>query len=357
MNTLISRNSFQFHPMHRQLIDCGGIQKIIPGSTNYKQRQQEETQLTKLQTTKFAAAVARRHPFQNDVICARGRTYWDHPGNQLYRKLISLAKNQYSKAPNRLGKSLIVSEIIRHIHQANGRFMKKISRKGGDKWVECNLNFVREKVTQSLRDGLSFKYSSSTERKRQRKAQSQELVHGDIDRIVHSNASVSQKVNDFKHKVDWMNRYRGTEGEGVSDETILKIFEAANLDILETMKKDPSMVEQLHRVTNNETSARKNGGNGSARSLSPPTNGSTVPLTMLSQSKSAPQALPQQPSNTSSGVNNTFQIDSSVSPLLRSATNFHPRGQESKDGSSCDDMDLDLDSPFMFLDDISRYRA
>lgn len=305
MNTLISRNPFQFHPMHSQLIDCGGIRKIIPDSNNYKSTQQEETQLTKLQTTKVAAAVARRHPFQNDVICARGRTYWDHPGNQLYRNLISLSKNQYSKAPNRLGKSLIVSEIIRHIHQANGRFMKKVNRKGGVKWVECNINFVREKVTQSLRDGLSFKYSSSTERKRQRKAQSQELFQGDIDRIVHSNASVCKKINDFKHKVEWINRYRGTEGEGVSDGTILKMFEAANLDILETMKKDPFMVEQLHRVTNNETSARKNGGNGSVTSLLPLTKGSTAPLTILSQSKSAPQALPSQPPNTSTDVNNT----------------------------------------------------
>ena len=360
MNTLISRNSFQFHHMQRQLIDSGGIRKILPDSNKKRKAlEQEETHLTKVQPKTTSTAADRRQPFQNDVICARGRTYWDHPGNQLYRKLISLAKSQYSKAPNRLGKSLIVSEIIRHIHQANGRFTKKVKRKGDEKWVECNLNFVREKVTQSLRDGLSFKYSSSTERKRQRKAQSQEIFHDDIDRIVQSNPSVSQKVDDFKQKVKWMNRYRNTEGEGVSDETVLKIFGAANLDILETMKKDPSMIDQLNRATSNGTQAKKKkNGKGSARSLSPPTNSLTSPLTMLLQSKSAPQSLlSTHPSNTLTYVNNTIRIESSVSPNFRSGTEFHIRAQENKNNNSSDHMDLDLESPFMFLDEITRRRA
>jgi len=342
--------------MHRQLVNSGGRKQ--QGNKNCI-ASNEETHLIKLEPRPIgpSAAVIRRHPLQNDVICARGRTYWDHPGNQLYRKLISLAKNQYSKAPNRLGKSLIVSEIIRHIHEANGRFMKKASRKEGDKWVECNLNFVREKVTQSLRDGLSFKYSSSTERKRQRKAQSRETFHGDIDRIVHSNASVSQRISDFKHKVERMNRYRGIEGEGVSDETILKIFETANLDILETMKKDPSMLEQMHRVTHTEITGKRNDRNNPTRSLSParrpPTKGSTVTLSMFSPQQQAP------PSISNDANNNAIQFNSSVTPArLRSQMDFRIRTFENKqDGtSSCkDDMDLDLDSPFMFLDDFSRF--
>jgi hypothetical protein len=342
--------------MHRQLVACGGLRKHhLPGNKNCVLAQtNEETQqhLTKVEPTPIGptGVVVRRQPLQNDVICARGRTYWDHPGNQLYRKLISLAKNQYSKAPNRLGKSLIVSEIIRHIHHANGRFMKKLRRKDGDKWVECSLNFVREKVTQSLRDGLSFKYSSSTERKRQRKAKSQELIHGDIDRIVHSNASVSQKISDFKHKIEWVNRYRGTEGEGISDERILKFFEQTNLDILETMKNDPSMLEQMHRITNTETTGKRNDRNSPTRSLSPPIRELTVQLAIF-----APQ---QAPLNISTDANNArIQLDSSLTPLLRSnKADFHIRSFENKQGGSLsDDIDLDLDSPFMFRDEISRH--
>lgn len=357
MNTLISRNSPQIHLMHRQLTSFGGIQKI-PGNVNCSPTQPEETLHLKVQPRTNATAAVRRKPFQNDVICARGRTYWDHPGNQLYRKLISLAKNQYSKAPNRLGKSLIVSEIIRHIHQANGRFIKKVNRKGGEKWVECSVNFVREKVTQSLRDGLSFKYSSSTERKRQRKAQSQEIFHGDIDRIVHSNTVVSQKISDFKQKVAWMNRYHGTENEPVSDESIMEIFEAANLDLLETMKKHPSMLDELRRVSINESPARRSDEDGSIRSLSPASNGSrTPPMTMLLHSESAPQTLLSQSPNTSSDTTRIMNINLSLPPSTAS-TNILQRGRHENINNVCyDDMDLDFESPFTFLDEMNRYRT
>jgi hypothetical protein len=350
MNVLMQRNSF---PMHRQPEQCGGILKLLPGNKNRTQFQ-EENRLTKLEPTRrisiTGAGVVRRHPFQNDVICARGRTYWDHPGNQFYRKLISLAKNQYSKARNRLGKSLIVSEIIRHIHQADGRFVKKVSRNGGDKWVECNINFVREKVTQSLRDGLAFKYSSSTERKRQRKAKSQEVKQGDIDRIVHSNKSVSRKIRHFKQKVEWVNQYRGNEdGKAFSDETILKIFETANLDILETMKKDPSMLEEMHRVMNNETVPKTN---DMERSPSPLTES---PRAFTSVS---PESRPDEEDTNAA---RTTKIDSpEVAPFFRpSQMTLHSVSHHMhKPGEySCDDMELDLDSPFMFLDDITRHKA
>lgn len=361
MNTLISRNSPHIHLMHRQFTTCDGIRKL-PGNINCKptQSEAEEPELSKLQPRTIASTpLVRCKPFQNDVICARGRTYWDHPGNQLYRKLISLAKNQYSKAPNRLGKSLIVSEIIRHIHQANGRFMKKVNRKGDEKWVECSVNFIREKVTQSLRDGLSFKYSSSTERKRQRKAQSQEIFHGDIDRIVHSNTTVSKKISDFKQKVSWMNRYRGTESEGVSDEAIMKIFEAANLDILETMKKQPSMLNQLRHVTKNESSSRTSGEEGLTRSISPVALGSTAAMTMTLQLESETQTLlPQPPSNTSSDTNRFIQIDLSMSTPSPAFTNNIQYGKhDDMSNTYCDDMNLDLESPFMFLDEVNRYRT
>ena len=346
MNILMQRNSF---PMHRQPEHCGGILKLLP------ENRTRTPQLTKLEPTRRITntggrAEVRRRPFQNDVICARGRTYWDHPGNQFYRKLISLAKNQYSKAPNRLGKSLIVSEIIRHVHQADGRFVKKISRKGEEKeWIECNINFVREKVTQSLRDGLSFKYSSSTERKRQRKAQSQEVKQGDIDRIVHSNESVSRKIRHFKQKVEWVNRYRGSEdGKAFSDETILKIFERANLDILETMKKDPSMLEDMHRVMNNETVPKRN---EMERTPSPPPKRLKT-FTSVS--------LQPRPNDLDTNAVRTTKIDSRVVPFFRSSqTTLHncSHDKSKSDDCSCDDMDLDLDSPFMFLDDITRIKA
>lgn len=188
-------------------------------------------------------------PRQNDVVCARGKRYWEHPGNVAYRRLIAQAKNQYSHAKDRLAKSLIVSELIRRVHKTDGRFVKKQKSAKGEqsKWVECELHFVREKVTQSLRDGLSFKYSSSTTRKRQRKARIQRTIVEDIDELVHSNHDVSKKIHAFERQVDLMNE-SDSEGERamtLSEEMILEVFVSANLDILETIKDDPSMSDRL----------------------------------------------------------------------------------------------------------------
>lgn len=326
MTSLISKNTFQLHPMHRQLINSGGIRKLSTIDSTHEQ--QQKVQLRKALPKNTAKAV-RQLPFQNDVICARGRTYWDHPGNQLYRKLISLAKNQYSKAPNRLGKSLIVSQIIQHVHKADGRFVKKATTKGGEKWVECSLNFVREKVTQSLRDGLSFKYSSSTTRKRQRKAQVQEIFYGDIDRIVHSNNDVSQKIVTLQQKVEWVNRFRGTESEGVSDETIMGIFDAGNLDILETIKKDQSMLDELHRVTSSETMGRTN---------DQPVSASSVSSAVLPKMKS-----PFQSSGTATEKSYASLRTSPKSQPITSAMAIRQHGRESNGDYSCYDMDLDLE--------------
>merc|ERR1712188_289108 len=192
--------------------------------------------------------------FPNDVICARGRRYRGHPGNEMYRNLISLAVRQYGNAANRQIKSLIVSQIILHVKKAGGRFVKKANYKSGQqKWVECKINVVREKVTQSLRDGLSFKYSSSTIRKRQRKNRVEEFCVGDMHRVVHSNAVVSKKINEFQKQVEWLNSPNRTLGceevTPTTDEELIELFAAANLDILETMKKDKSMSDQIRGIT------------------------------------------------------------------------------------------------------------
>ena len=64
-------------------------------------------------------------PGPNDVVCARGRSYWDHQGNQYYRILVANATQRYSaNTTNKLEKSLIVSEIVKfcleNIQKASG---------------------------------------------------------------------------------------------------------------------------------------------------------------------------------------------------------------------------------------------
>jgi hypothetical protein len=170
-----------------------------------------------------------------DVVCARGRQFFNHPGNRRYRELIGHATKKYGMARNKMEKSLVVLKIIEQVHLANGRFIKK-EKKGGP-WVEADEIFAREKCTQSLRDGLSMKYRSATKAKRERRSQHDKQFHSDIDMIVRSNASVVQQMESFAHRVSLLNSSRPT----VSDEAVMEFFTEANSNILQTIKSDPSM--------------------------------------------------------------------------------------------------------------------
>merc|ERR1712195_316285 len=68
----------------------------------------------------------------------------------------------------------------------------------------------------------------------------------------------------------YSNRVYGTE---VSDETILSMFDPANIDILESIKKDRSLLDQLHGITNN---CYSNSISSSASSVSSASSASTT---------------------------------------------------------------------------------
>lgn len=181
-------------------------------------------------------------PGPNDVVCARGKSYWDHEGNKRYRALIGAATDKYSTSNNKLEKTLVVSDIVEAIHKQSGRFVKK-EKKGGP-WVVVDEVFAREKVGQSLRDGLHDKYKSSTKAKKQRRATVNEKFNGDIDRVIHSNRVVSQRIDELTREVE-------KSGHVASDFSIISLFSRANSDILETIKKDATMLDRFQDATVN----------------------------------------------------------------------------------------------------------
>jgi hypothetical protein len=170
-----------------------------------------------------------------DVVCARGRQFFNHSGNRRYRELIGRATKTYATARNKMEKSLVVLNIIEQVHHANGRFIKR-EMKGGP-WVEADEIFAREKCTQSLRDGLSTKYRSATKAKRERRSQHDKQFHSEIDQIVRSNASVMRQIESLAHRISLLNSNRPT----LSDEAVMEFLTEANCNILETMKSDASM--------------------------------------------------------------------------------------------------------------------
>ena len=195
---------------------------------------------SKLQISQRGHLPTAYAPGPADVVCARGRQFWNHPGNRLYRKLVEASTQKYSQARNKMEKSQVVLDIIEKVHQANGRFIKK-QKKGGP-WVEADEVFAREKCTQSLRDGLSTKYRSATKAKRERRYQHDKQFHGDIDMIVRSNADMVQQMEQLSQRVSLLNSNQ--HKQSISDDIMLELFMQANMNMLETMKQDPSMHRQ-----------------------------------------------------------------------------------------------------------------
>jgi hypothetical protein len=175
-----------------------------------------------------------------DVVCARGKSYWEHPGNKLYRTMIAASTERYAATTSKLDKTMIVSGIVETIHRRNGMFVKKEKKDGP--WVEVDEVFAREKIGQSLRDGLHDKYRSATKAKKQRKEKVNERFNGDIDRVIHGNASVSRRIEELTKEVK-------NNGALASDYSIVTLFSRANSDILETIKKDSSMLDQFQDAT------------------------------------------------------------------------------------------------------------
>jgi len=175
-------------------------------------------------------------PGPNDVVCARGKGFWDHKGNQKYRVLIAKSTKKYALTTNKLAKSLIVSEIIEAVHASGGKFVKKLDTSGEEIWTEVSEILAREKVSQSLRDGLSSKYRSSTKAKKERRNQVCEKITDDITQVIQSNSFIAKRIDELT-----IGSERCDPSDDVSIESILS---QANVDILESIKQDVSMLNR-----------------------------------------------------------------------------------------------------------------
>jgi hypothetical protein len=184
-------------------------------------------------------------PGPNHVVCARGKGFWEHEGNKKYRTNIALATKKYKVTSNKFEKSLIVSEIVESAC-ASGSFVKKINATG--RWAEVSEQYAREKVGQSLRDNLHSHYRSSTKAKKCRQRKLNETMNGNIDEVVHSNKVLSGKIEDLTKNIH-------QHGALATDYTICAILTRANSDILETIKRDTSLLTMFNGISSADTSA------------------------------------------------------------------------------------------------------
>jgi hypothetical protein len=168
-------------------------------------------------------------PGPYDVICSRGNKAKNHQGNQIFQSIIGRSAERYAKAEGKLGKSLIVSEIIDTVRRKspNGGFVKQ----DGGRWYEVGDWAAREKVGQRLRDILQGQYRSSSSSKKRRREESNAKMIEELDTLTESNSYVSERIRCLSDTIE-------TEGSQGSDSCLMLMMTKANSDILDKLKED-----------------------------------------------------------------------------------------------------------------------
>mmetsp|Transcript_20736 Transcript_20736/g.37390 ORF Transcript_20736/g.37390 Transcript_20736/m.37390 type:complete len:433 (+) Transcript_20736:104-1402(+) len=109
-------------------------------------------------------------PSAYSVLIGRGKVNTEATGNKRLKVIVSTFLDEYSKAPNRISRSIIVSKIVDMIHEACpvGSFVKHED----GAWWQVSDHMARERVGSMLRDALHEQYKSSSRSKLARRRNS-----------------------------------------------------------------------------------------------------------------------------------------------------------------------------------------
>lgn len=259
------------------------------------------------QTTNKMVPLQKNYaPHKFDVICAKGREAKNHSGNIFYTNLINEVFPRYSKACNKLEKTLIVSEIVDKVRSLSpmGGFIKREKLSKIDvvydvdvgstcsstnyQYYEVGDHIAREKVGQSLRDRLSNQYKSSTKSKRRRREALGANITNEVENMIRNNVFVCNCINDLTEAATTSSMFlryytkeenngnvkeKESEDEGTSEDKtkvesilngnggddeerrVIELFTHTNLEILEAFKLDKQLLEQfraaeyIHKTT------------------------------------------------------------------------------------------------------------
>jgi len=141
---------------------------------------------------------------------------------------------------------MIVTEVIDEVRSrcCGGGFVKPDGENG---YVEVGDHLAREKVGQSLRDGLASKYKSSARSKKRRQKIVSVGVANEFDSIVKRNSLVTRRISTLRRTAQSsadqliMQGVLTDEEERKTDSILLQ----ANLDILETFKRNNDLLQKF----------------------------------------------------------------------------------------------------------------
>ncbi len=108
------------------------------------------------------------HPRECDVICARGKNFNSHLGNEVFLKAVRASLKEYTEADGRFEKTLVVSHMLATFRESGIRFFRlaavpssaKMKKKGCAELMKCTFNEINderkihEKIGHAFRDML-----------------------------------------------------------------------------------------------------------------------------------------------------------------------------------------------------------
>lgn len=92
-------------------------------------------------------------PSDRDILCGRGNTCFEHPGNRYFRVIVTLNLPKYANhTTTRKEKTLLVQKIVEDFQQDQRRFLRQ---EGSQGWFTISLDEARKKVGHAMRDATS----------------------------------------------------------------------------------------------------------------------------------------------------------------------------------------------------------
>jgi hypothetical protein len=83
-------------------------------------------------------------PCANDILCGKGKYFFNHEGNKRFRVIVNKYVNDYRKASHRKKRSEIVKAVVYETLKTGARFLKKAERKS--EWCDGGESIAKDKV-------------------------------------------------------------------------------------------------------------------------------------------------------------------------------------------------------------------
>jgi hypothetical protein len=101
-------------------------------------------------------------PLREDIICGRGCAYSTRPGNRMFSAIVQEHLEEYTNAPSRLDKTMVVAVVLNKILETGARFVKKEKGKTKNMWCQMTREEAHHKTGHAIRDTIRQMEKSTT---------------------------------------------------------------------------------------------------------------------------------------------------------------------------------------------------